>query len=275
MINKLKSFLRYRSTFQNWWTPAFARYLGRFMAHTVCLTFRDGRILYFRPASDFVALGEIFVADGYARAKSCPPTIRNIWDIGGNLGGFVLWAAKYFPQATFTSFEPCSATFDLLQQTKDANPNLTWRIHGYGLSSKSETCTARVPDGHFGEASRFATEGALCTFDLKSLDEVWNQHGSPDIGLLKVDCEGGEHEIFLNCSSEFLAHVDAIIMEVHPIPGHRSEEIKVRLERENFTLSWFQGPQGVVYAQKNVGRDTIHTTITNQNLLPNEFSQYP
>ena len=247
-MKKLNSLIKYIGLFKTWLVPAFARYFGQFMRKTVLLSFRDGRKIAFRPSSDHVALGEIFVAEGYKLCNSVPNDVTEIWDIGGNIGAFVIWASKLFPDAGFTSFEPCPDTFEILKNTQINNPKIRWETASFGLSSKNEMCVAYVPHGHYGETSRYAVSGKKVEFELKAIDDYWIAKGSPRIHLLKIDCEGGEYAILEGCSEKLLSNIDFIIMEIHPIVGHNPEAIRHKLERAGFSCKWFSGPQGVVFA---------------------------
>jgi len=256
MKKKFASLCKYIAIFSNWPYAAFARYMGNRMPKQLDLHFRDGRQISFRPASDSVALGEIFVAEGYSACCRLDQGIQNIWDIGGNIGGFVVWASKLFPKAHFTSFEPCQATFRVLSATKRGNSRINWELCDTGLSSQDEICTAFVPNGHFGEASRYLKSGQEVEFRLRGIESVWEEAGRPVLDLVKIDCEGGEYSILEGCSDFLLSKINAIIMEIHPIPGHRSEEIKHRLESVGFQTEWFHGSQGVAFAHRT---QVVHT----------------
>ena len=109
MLQKFRSLRRYRQTFRNWWIAAGARYLRGRLGPLRELRLRAGGRFNFVPASDFVVVGEVFVAgayDGVAGLRG----VRRVWDVGGNIGCFVLWASGQFAGAEFNSFEPCAGT---------------------------------------------------------------------------------------------------------------------------------------------------------------------
>jgi FkbM family methyltransferase len=251
MLSKLRSLGLYFSTFKTWFTPAFARYAGSWMPETKQLLFRDGRQITFRPKSDYTALGEIFIVGGYSSCRKLTGKINTIWDIGGNIGCFVVWASKLFPEASFTSFEPCSDTFSVIQSTRQSNSGIKWNLYNFGLSDRNEVCEAHVPNGRYGQASRFASTGKKVSFPLRSIDEVWNEKGRPSLDLVKIDCEGGEYAILLGCSDDFLRHVRAIVMEVHQVPGQNSDSIRARLVKAGFDVDWITAQQGVVFAVRS------------------------
>ena len=220
LLRKAASLRRYWQLFSNWWTPCFSSYLARSFPSRkpVLVQFRDGRRLTLRPSSDYVALGEIFIAQNYQKLwpESCP---QLVWDIGGNVGMFVLDAFSRCPHTRYVSFEPCQPTYELLEINRQANPSINWEIHPLGFGRATETRLAFVPKNHFGETSLFSRQGQAFPLALARLEDFWRNSGRPYIGLLKVDCEGAEFEIFESLSPEFFRAVDQVLVEIHPVPG--------------------------------------------------------
>lgn len=246
LLGKFRTLLRYRSAFQNWPLVATLRYIKRWLPPQVTLIVKSGKKITLSIESDRAAYSEVFVADSY---KEClrlkHPAL--VWDVGGNIGCFVVWAADHFPEARFHSFEPTATTFERLQFNRDQNPDIHWKIYPYGLSSKDETCTAFII-GNSGETSRYGDHGSPITFQLRSAMGCWEEMGRPTIDLLKVDCEGGEYELLLNSPDEFLQAVGFLIMEVHPITAFNPGDLKQRLEQSGFELEWPNAFPGVAIA---------------------------
>ncbi|NCY22470.1 FkbM family methyltransferase [bacterium] len=237
LFKKAASFKRYGQLFSNWWTACFARYLAKIFPNRkpVIVQFRDGRQLTFRPSSDYVALGEIFIAQNYQKLwpDSCPPLV---WDIGGNIGMFVLDAFSRCPEARYVSFEPCQPTFELLDMNRRANPSIHWEVHPFGFGRATETRLAFVPKNHFGETSLFSREGRAFPLALVQLEEFWRKAGRPNVGLLKVDCEGAEFEIFESLSPEFFRAVKQILVEIHPVSGKAPESLLSLFRLQGFRI---------------------------------------
>lgn len=236
ILRKVESLLRYRRIFRNWWVAAGARYLQGRLGPQRELKLRDGGSLTFVPASDFVVLGEVFVAgayDGVAGLRG----VRRVWDVGGNIGCFVLWASRRFAGAEFDSFEPCAGTFAVLEANRVANPAVRWRVHPFGFSDRDEVCVARMPKGMSGETSRFATDGAEVRLELRDIEQYWVAAGRPRIDLLKIDCEGGEYAILRRLSPELLAAIGALVVEFHVVPGAAAEAVLAPLKAAGFSVT--------------------------------------
>ena len=196
-------------------------------------------------------MGELFICDSYGMARDLKD-VKLIWDVGANIGCFSLWATRVFPKARIESFEPCEETFLILQENRNGNGAGIWNVYQHGFSNKDETAIAHVPRGMFGETSRFSTEGEKVILPLRDISRYWLEQGKPVIDLLKVDCEGCEHDIFSDASAEFLSAVQAIIMEVHPVPGRSARRIFQRLTENNFKVEQGQPDeeQQVVFVRK-------------------------
>jgi len=235
--------------FKNWWWAALARYLKGLLGEERCLRFRDGRTLIFRPASDFTAVGEIFVPETYSPVLGLG-NAELIWDIGGNIGCFVIWAVSHFPKAQFESFEPSEESRAILKRNAEANSAIRWEIHGFGLANFNGTVDGYVPNGKFGQTSRFGVEGRKVSLPLRAINEVWRERGCPKIDLLKIDCEGGEYDIFEGIDERLLPSVGSLIMELHPIPGKDPLAIRRVLETAGFKVRWPDQPQGLVWASR-------------------------
>lgn len=252
VLQKARSLLHYIRLFSNWWVPGFAAYLAKaFPRRSKALVrFRDGRRLYFRPSSDFIALGEIFIAKNY-RKLLLGACCDLVWDVGGNIGMFVLDAYARCPKTRYVSFEPCGPTFSILSENLQANPAIQWEIHSFGFGRANEIRTAFVPRNLFGETSLYGREGAEFSLKLRRPDEFWEEAGRPTIGLLKVDCEGAEFEIFEAMSEKMFAAISQIVVEIHPLPGKPAELLVRRIRAHGFTVQSNLAP--LYYASRPTG----------------------
>lgn len=249
LYHKFHTLLRYRAAFKNWPLAATLRYIRKWLPPQVTLVVKSGKKITLSLDADRAAYSELFVENSY---KEClrlkHPAL--VWDVGGNIGCFVIWASDHFPEARFHSFEPTATTFERLQFNRNQNPDIHWEIYPYGLSSKDETCTAFVI-GNSGETSRYGDHGSPITFQLRSAMGCWEEMGRPAIDLLKVDCEGGEYELLLRSPDEFLQSVGCLIMEVHLIAGFDPEELRQQLERSGFELEWPKTFPGMALAWRS------------------------
>lgn len=242
-MSKISSLVKFVRLFRNWPLAATVRYRRAKAGHDRRLLFRDGRRLRFSPALEGGVIGEMFVMEAY---KACAGLtgVRTVWDIGANIGCFVLWAAAKFPDARFHSFEPALPTFERLKLNREENANVDWTIHPFGFSDRDEIVTAHMPVHGSLQTGRYVTEGQRVPLDLRSIDLFWISQGRPVIDLVKMDCEGGEYCIFLGMSNEMLRNIRAIVMETHPVPGQTYEALAERLRDAGFNVRYQRNPDG-------------------------------
>jgi FkbM family methyltransferase len=140
-----------------------------------------------------------------------------IIDCGANVGVSVLYYKSLYPQAKVICFEPDPAVFACLQENLQANKitdvecraEAVW-VHGDGVSFGSEGA-----DG--GSILREANAVRLPSVRLK---EVLEQH--PKIDLLKIDIEGAEVPVLLDCAAA-LKRVNYLYVEYHSFPDKQQE----------------------------------------------------
>ena len=257
IVQKFRSFQKYRVTFGNWWLPASARYAGGAWGAVRLARLRNGQRLFFRPASDHVALGGVFVADVYAACRK-QRAVRVVWDVGGNIGCFALWAGQCFPDAEIASFEPSPETFAILRRNREGNPGMNWQVYPYGLAAANEVCEGRTPGGMHGQTSRYAPSGQTVRLPLRHVAEVWNELGAPRIDVMKIDCEGGEYDIVEAMPDGMLDRVGFMIMETHPVSGKTVEAMVGRLAATGFQVTVSPKSDPLLVARRTTGRNDAH-----------------
>ncbi|MEA3207931.1 MAG: hypothetical protein QOE70_988 [Chthoniobacter sp.] len=247
LSRKLRSLFRYRRAFKNWPVAAAAGYLGERLGQERVLHCRNGSQVLIRPGIDRVALGEIFVTDNYSPCLGLRD-VRHVWDVGGNIGCFAIWAYGHYPQAQFHSFEPCPTTFERLEKNRELNPQIDWQLHPIGLSNVNDTVQGFT--GEYSDvAGQFTTGGTPFQMKLRRAQEVWEELGRPRIDILKVDCEGGEYGILRDLDGEVLDRVRVVILEYHAVPGQSPETLREILTRHGFQFDWPGGELNVVVAR--------------------------
>ena len=236
-VTKLRSLIRYIRCFRNWPVIAFARYRRPRQLQPVSLLLRNGFRLTFRPGSDYTAVGEVFVGGSYdsiVDLADAPPVC--VWDVGGNIGAFVVWAAALFPAAHFVSFEPVPETFALLQRNQRENAAIDWTVQPFALGDRAQMLDLYIPHEQFGQASRYGSEGRRIEVSMRAIEQVWVSEGRPVIDLMKLDCEGGEYAILDALVGPMLGAVRNIVMETHTIQDHEPSELSARLQAAGFVL---------------------------------------
>lgn len=217
------------------WNPVARSPLAR---RTLLLRLRNGLEIECK-ANEFPVFLEVFVTEAYKLVEQAGirwPDVRNIVDIGANVGMATLWFSRKAAQASILAVEPAHATHRLLT-VNIARNDLGERVTavraavsdtgGTGrLASAGASVDRRLVDSEAGEEVATATLSAL-------LDD----HRLDSVDILKMDCEGQEFAIFSSAEPEDLRRVRCIVGEYHKVASHTSSDLKEMLAAKGFEAS--------------------------------------
>jgi FkbM family methyltransferase len=207
----------------------------------VDIRMKSGLILSIRRnIADAGVLAETYLNNSYVRGLTLPdhPTVV---DIGGFIGDFALYAARYLNARKVIVCEPSPQNWALLKRNV-ANNHYENRIE---MVNKAVTdgqdvmmdvdapargqhrVSAYYPSG----VERRAVAGI-------SLADIVKAHELTAIDLLKIDCEGGEYDILSTTPTEVLNCARNIVFEYHEIDGFepKLEAVKERLCNAGYSL---------------------------------------
>ncbi len=145
-------------------------------------------------------------------------------DVGANVGVVSIPVASRFPDARVFAFEPAPETFDILQQNLRDNGIGNVTAINKAVNADGRDLELMVMHGDSGASNAFASEavvsrfqsetlGELVRVEATTLDEVFDEYGIDRCAMMKLDCEGAEHEILR--TTGMLERVDRIAMELH------------------------------------------------------------
>jgi FkbM family methyltransferase len=190
---------------------------------------------------DAAVLAEVFLDLEYTSGFQLPEN-PIVVDIGGYIGDFAIYAAKYLKAKQVITIEPSLQNFALLE-VNIQNNNLQDRIIALrkavtdGKPAKmnidaAETGQMRV-SAYYG-----SSHGELKEVPGISLTQIVKDYNLPTIDLLKIDCEGGEYVILLTTPVEILRATRNIVFEYHEIDNFAAmlAEVKKRLIAEGFVV---------------------------------------
>jgi FkbM family methyltransferase len=175
-------------------------------------------------------------------------------DIGAQIGVFSVYAAQSAAQGKVHSFEPFGESFELLQ--KNITLNNCHNINAYNLAVAAEEGRRVLflapgnTGGHSLEQMRPENNIKLEVTAI-SLANFMDREKIAQIDFLKIDCEGGEYEIFFNLPEEKLQKIKKISMEYHNLDQARNgEKMKEFLAAHGFTVRMELGKFRMIYASR-------------------------
>lgn len=156
---------------------------------------------------------------------SLPVNGAIVIDVGANIGFYSLLLASAYPDSEIHAFDPSKYNESRVRQNLSINKKLASRItfHQMGVSSQKgslEFFAVPGPAGHawgrleeqpVAAANGIASESYQV--DVDSLDSVFEGR-TDDIGLIKIDVEGHELEVFKGMRKIIAAQKAIIMFEV-------------------------------------------------------------
>lgn len=160
--------------------------------------------------SDLVVVKESWVENTYQLFEDDFNDTGVVFDIGANIGAFSVYAASL--GARVFAFEPEPANFYLLNEnvTQIDSPPITIcnMAIAYSLAEKGYPMTKD------GGNSKYSPDGEVMAACI-TLEEALNLNGIVYADVLKIDVEGAEYDILLNCDDDTLQKFRYITMEFH------------------------------------------------------------
>lgn len=201
---------------------------------------QDINIILRSQSSDIMTFAEVIMSSEYAPVidlikKEGYAISPLIIDAGANIGISTVLFKSYFPKARIICIEPDSENIELLQKNIHENHLDNCQVIQSGLWYKD--CNLAISND-FRDGLPWSIkvvedeEGGIRGLSITSLLQAClNQR----IGLLKIDIEGSEFEIFKNQESviPLLRQSDYIVIEIHEEFGKFSD-IQSILEENSF-----------------------------------------
>jgi FkbM family methyltransferase len=140
-------------------------------------------------------------------------------DVGANIGFISIYIAKRFPFLKILAFEPLPENFENLLRNIQVN-----HVHNIRAINKAITRDGRQLEMIVNYTNN-SGGGTACLRDMRlpghtyrtvnsvTLDDVFREEGIEKCKLLKIDCEGSEHEILMN--TKVLNRVEYLSGEFH------------------------------------------------------------
>ena len=205
---------------------------------------------------DLSIVEEIFFTESYNKYGIFIEKNDTVVDIGSNVGLFIHYALEKEASRVF-SCEPNSKCFEVLQQHFNGNSKV--HLNKCAISKNTETQDLVLLDIFSGANFLLKNERdnsikpnvfSKETVNTFSFLDFVKSNNIDFIDFLKVDCEGGEYDIFIEDNASFLRErVNKIVLEYH---GPYHGIIKF-LKENGFTIEHgdLDDTMGVIYAKNN------------------------
>ncbi len=150
--------------------------------------------------------------DGFLPSAEHPDPII---DVGANVGFSALWFNARFPGARIIALEPDRENFEMLRRNTDRVPGIECR----NLALWNEGTRLDLDPGYSADSRRVRATGAAGGAGSEMVDAIdmatlLGEIGTDRVGLLKIDVEGAEWEVFAD-SAGWIDRVDMIAGELH------------------------------------------------------------
>jgi len=157
-------------------------------------------------------------------------------DVGANKGLCTLWAAPQVPRGRVISLEP-APIFDVLATNVERNRltnvtalniaagaadgQLDLIAYGHGVDGISHGADLKLPTVVSLLVSRAKSQ--QITIGTVSIGQILQKYEIDRVKLLKIDCEGGEYDIFSAMSADDWSRIQFVALEFHRFSKSRTE----------------------------------------------------
>jgi FkbM family methyltransferase len=170
-----------------------------------------------------------------------PTLTPRILDLGAHIGLTTLYFKKFYPEARVTAVEPHPESVEILKMNLDQNNFFDVDIQQVALGPQPGSVELWGEEDWPNTSSSFPggwadrETQAIATVPVITLSSLLNE----PIDLVKMDIEGQE----LKClpeAAKVLTQAQRWIVEYHPLPGSKVEDIVELFETHGFKTEVFE-----------------------------------
>jgi FkbM family methyltransferase len=158
-------------------------------------------------------------------------------DVGAHLGLVSMYLAKLHPEIRIYSYEPVPELYERFCNNLEAN-GITNVVPHQAAVTADGRWLEMIHGNHSAEATAYGIRsgryvGEPFTVRSTTIPRILRRYKIKRVRLLKLDCEGAEHEILAK-SRSWMSRVDHVRGEIHTTPelremGYDVEETKARV----------------------------------------------
>lgn len=162
-----------------------------------------------------------------------------ILDLGAHIGTSAVLFARRWPEAKIVCVEPNPGTFSYLERNIAAN-TVDAVLHNEAVGARDgETTLFGVDDASCEASTSFKVPGASTNVKVAAFSRLLSESPGP-VKIVKLDCEGAEHEVFAASNHDLWSGVDVLLLEYHRTEDPMSEwaETEKRVNDLGFETTW-------------------------------------
>lgn len=177
------------------------------------LSIPGAKILVRTGTHDIDIFEQIFLMRDCAAPSTIHPEL--IIDGGAHIGCSAIWFALAFPNARIIAVEADKNNYDLLKRNASAFKNITC-FHGAIWGVSGPVAIANPNQDPWGFTVQSVTDASQASTIMGiTIGDLLANFGGNRIGLLKLDIEGAERQVFASEYESWLSATDAIMIELH------------------------------------------------------------
>jgi len=171
--------------------------------------------------SDILVIWEIWKAKIYDDIRFPIKHDEVVVDIGAHIGGYAVRAARQAQGGCVYAYEASSKNFALLEKNRMTNGAGNLYVFNNAIASQRGEMKFFQPgsNGALGSLMQ-ESDSPMEIVNAITLFDIIAENKLEHIDHLKIDVEGAEYDILLECPDATLAKVQQIVLEYHEFEGH-------------------------------------------------------
>jgi FkbM family methyltransferase len=220
MMRKIRTIIQIATSFSNI-LDYFSLLRGATSRTHITLSTRDGLKISCRNNYwDVRIVTETFLERPYLRDVTLSVPTPVVVDVGGYIGDFSLYAARYLNAKVYV-YEPMPENYEVLKENVSINGyEGRIKIWNKAVSNDPEIVIniARQDNDIHASKYMYGDSAEKLTVNCSRLESVFVENGIEKIDLLKLDCEGCEYDVLGRATQDVLKKIHNIVFEYHRIP---------------------------------------------------------
>lgn len=222
---RIRRQLEIRATIRNWPTYLINNKLRR--RREITLQLRNGiRYVARRMSGDITSILDVWLRHVYDPPGFHINANDTVVDIGAHSGVFSIYAGEKAHGGTVYAFEPVLANFEILRRNVDLNHMTNVKALNFAVASITGEQDIFLSSNDLAHTLHRTLLGDTMVGRTRvkaiALAEIVDRYCPTGIDFLKMNCEGAEYDILLNCPERVTARIRMMTIQYHNVDEHRN-----------------------------------------------------